>query len=120
MRCATSIATALSTRSVPSASNSAERLNSCLPNTFEGGETVFNTGKAARELCYSIAAFARCAGSGRGSRWRSRQPALFDQSRDMGQGISCECQAGSNPKLEKFRVSAADHDGRQVILPKVQ
>ena len=37
-------------------------------HTFEGGETVFNTGKAARELCYSIAAFARCAGSGRGAR----------------------------------------------------
>ena len=38
----------------------------------------------------------------------------------MRQGISCESEAGSNPKLEKLRVSGIDHHGRQVILPQVQ
>jgi hypothetical protein len=38
----------------------------------------------------------------------------------MRQGISCECRAGSNAKLEQFRVSRIDHQSGQVILPQVQ
>jgi hypothetical protein len=57
--------TALSTDSVPSASMSAARSCSCLPETLQGSKTVFNRARRHATVSHKIIALARCTGNGR-------------------------------------------------------
>ena len=89
----------LSTSSVPSASSSAARPCSRLPEMFEGGETVFNTGNAARRVSHNIVALARCTGSGRGASRRSGQPGSLDCAGVTRRGIFRKRRADSDQEL---------------------
>jgi len=96
VRCAISASTALSAGSVPSGSISAVRPCNCLPETFEGSETGFNTGNAARRVSNNVVALARHIGSGRGGSQRSGQPGFLDRGGVTWRGISRKRRAGSD------------------------
>ena len=56
--------------------------------TFEGSETVFNTGNTARRVSNNVVALARHIGSGRGGSQRSGQPGFLDRGGVTRRGIS--------------------------------
>ena len=120
MRCTISASTALLTGSVPSASISAARSCSCPPGSFKGGETLFNAGKAAREVSHNIVALARCTGSGRGASRRSGQPGFLDRGGVMRRRISRKRRAGSDQELKQPRLPEIGHEGGRRILPQMQ